>query len=842
MFIWMVRGKNRGSSQVARTGVTICSDNSGTIIPCAGTGQDGDLQEGVEWPADRFTIIYGDAAGLCADQGQDCDANPSTDAVLDKLTNRMWSRDAGLVDTSGINWQGALTKVQALNAAGGLCGYTDWRIPNKNEAFSLFDYAQFSPALAIDHPFVNVISYNHYWTSTSNDNIHNLSRTIQLWTGDVGNAGKSDSYGYYWPVRTANAGPDLHTLLSISANPVQTGSPLPYTITITNDGPGAATDVALTDTLPSGVVYSSYTASQGSCEFNGGIFTCNLGEIAQNGTATVTLNTTAPVAPGPVVNSSTVTTSSADPNLTNNQTDISVRVSDTFYTLTVLKDGTGDGTVSGTGVDCGTVCTPAVFEQSRITLAAAPDGQSAFYGWSGSGCTGKGACEILMDGNKTVTAVFNRTVGSVMLPKTGVTTSYAPGDDGALRRGAAWPEPRFTVIYGDVTAPCADQSADCDVATNTDVVLDNLTGLMWFRDGNCFNWGTNGSTLSFIVSIINNTFNAPNSGGSPCGYHDWRLPNINEMASLLNPGQDPAWLNSQGFVNIRNRYWTSTTWVDSPSEGWYVSLDGLTYRTGKTAGSVRPFFMLVRDTAIEPVCQLMRTGQTICYSDSGTVIACTGTGQDGEFQKGVAAPDPRFANPDGSTPASQDVVLDRLTHLMWTRNANLLGGTWQDALDCVAGMNTGSGYGGYTDWRLPNLFELRSLQNYSRSTPALPLDHPFENLVLNIIHWTSDTFHGYPTEAWTVALNGGLGGAFGLNSKTDTRWVWVVRGGAPNAAPGDLNLDGSIDLTDAIIALQVMSGISTPSHPQMNYADSNQDGRVGLPEAIYVLQEVAGLR
>jgi hypothetical protein len=53
-------------------------------------------------------------------------------------------------------------------------------------------------------------------------------------------------------------------------------------------------------------------------------------------------------------------------------------------------------------------------------------------------------------------------------------------------------------------------------------------------------------------------------------------------------------------------------------------------------------------------------------------------------------------------------------------------------------------------------------------------------------------------------------------------------------------LDGIIDLTDAIIALQVMSGISTLNQPQISYADVNQDGRIGLPEAIYALQEVAG--
>ena len=93
-------------------------------------------------------------------------------------------------------------------------------------------------------------------------------------------------------------------------------------------------------------------------------------------------------------------------------------------------------------------------------------------------------------------------------------------------------------------------------------------------------------------------------------------------------------------------------------------------------------------------------------------------------------------------------------------------------------------------------------------------------------------------------MDGYHGGWLGINVKTVDYYhgIWAVRGGAPNAAPGDLNLDGSIDLTDAIIALQVMSGITTLNQPQMSYADTNQDGRIGLPEAIYVLQEVAGLR
>ncbi|KJU82320.1 conserved hypothetical protein, secreted, partial [Candidatus Magnetobacterium bavaricum] len=35
--------------------------------------------------------------------------------------------------------------------------------------------------------------------------------------------------------------------------------------------------------------------------------------------------------------------------------------------------------------------------------------------------------------------------GTVSLPQTGQTTSYAANDDGAIRAGVAWPNPRFTV-------------------------------------------------------------------------------------------------------------------------------------------------------------------------------------------------------------------------------------------------------------------------------------------------------------------------------------------------------------------------------------------------------------
>ena len=102
-------------------------------------------------------------------------------------------------------------------------------------------------------------------------------------------------------------------------------------------------------------------------------------------------------------------------------------------------------------------------------------------------------------------------------------------------------------------------------------------------------------------------------------------------------------------------------------------------------------------TASAGTVQLPQTGQTKCYDTAGTEIACTGTGEDGEIQAGAVWPSPRFTdNSDGT-------VTDNLTGLMWAKDANLAGlKPWQEALDYVAEMNSGSGTYGYTDGSLRN--------------------------------------------------------------------------------------------------------------------------------------------
>ena len=60
----------------------------------------------------------------------------------------------------------------------------------------------------------------------------------------------------------------------------------------------------------------------------------------------------------------------------------------------------------------------------------------------------------------------------------------------------------------------------------------------------------------------------------------------------------------------------------------------------------------------------LQTGQLTCHDATGYGIDCAGVGQDGEYRRGVPWPEPRFE-------LEGEIVTDRLTGLVWCRNANL---------------------------------------------------------------------------------------------------------------------------------------------------------------------------
>jgi hypothetical protein len=162
---------------------------------------------------------------------------------------------------------------------------------------------------------------------------------------------------------------------------------------------------------------------------------------------------------------------------------------------------------------------------------------------------------------------------------------------------------------------------------------------------------------------------------------------------------------------------------------------------------------------------LPRTGQTKCYDTAGSEINCSGTGQDGEIQAGVAWPDSRFTdNSDGT-------MTDNLTGLMWARNGNLPGWTktWDQPLDYCNNLTLG----GYNDWRLPNVNELESLINANLYDIATWLNTQGFTDVQDRYYWSSTSYAGSTAYAWIVGM---LGGSvyYGNKSYDAVYYVWPV--------------------------------------------------------------------
>jgi len=76
-------------------------------------------------------------------------------------------------------------------------------------------------------------------------------------------------------------------------------------------------------------------------------------------------------------------------------------------TLTITKTGTGQGSIIGTGIDCGTDCSETVAQNTVITLTAEAASDSAFLGWE-SGCSGtQPTCQVTLTADQQVGAIFD---------------------------------------------------------------------------------------------------------------------------------------------------------------------------------------------------------------------------------------------------------------------------------------------------------------------------------------------------------------------------------------------------------------------------------------------------
>jgi hypothetical protein len=137
------------------------------------------------------------------------------------------------------------------------------------------------------------------------------------------------------------------------------------------------------------------------------------------------------------------------------------------------------------------------------------------------------------------------------VPRTGQTEVYASGDDGDLQLGVTWPELRFT--------------------DNSDgTVTDNLTGLIWLKNADCFgelNW-------SAALDASNNLADGQCGLSDESVTGDWHLPNLRELHSLVDYGNlEPALPTGHPFDNVKpGRTWSSTAYAAGPNYVWIMRM------------------------------------------------------------------------------------------------------------------------------------------------------------------------------------------------------------------------------------------------------------------------------
>jgi|GEM_PF-1062186 len=373
-------------------------------------------------------------------------------------------------------------------------------------------------------------------------------------------------------------------------------------------------------------------------------------------------------------------------------------------------------------------------------------------------------------------------LGPVPLPQTGQTTCYnasgstiacvGTGQDGDLKTGVAWANPRFS-DNGDQT------------------IADKLTGLIWSKDANpAAKTQTWQQGLDYVKTLNNQNY---------LGHSDWRLPNRNELESLVNRGQSSPgpWLNSQEFINVKSSYyWSSSTSVNFTYSGyaWVVDMsNGSVDYNGKTNSY---YVWPVRSGPSGSL--LSKTGQTSCYKESGPVMACSGTGQDGELQTGMIWPTPRF------TDSGDQTMTDNLTGLAWSKNANPAAGTktWQGTLDYIKSLNS-QNYQGHNDWRLPNINELKSLINQAQSTHDTWINGQGFSSAQPAYYWSSSTAVSASSSSYAWAVSMSSGRVYNYSKTLSKNYVWPVRSGQSGSF-------GSLTLTSATSSFAITkSGVQS---------------------------------
>ncbi|HEY7773752.1 MAG TPA: DUF1566 domain-containing protein [Marinagarivorans sp.] len=138
----------------------------------------------------------------------------------------------------------------------------------------------------------------------------------------------------------------------------------------------------------------------------------------------------------------------------------------------------------------------------------------------------------------------------------------------------------FTMaLSGPVFAACVNSlildAPDERFRLQEGTAIDKRTGLMWLRCALGQQWSDTQNTCTanfdFASKYDWNGALAVANGYTAQGYADWRLPNKNELSSIVDRACSGPAINGKVFTGTLNGgYWTSTPWRREAGKAWHV--------------------------------------------------------------------------------------------------------------------------------------------------------------------------------------------------------------------------------------------------------------------------------
>ncbi|MEI7899993.1 MAG: DUF1566 domain-containing protein [bacterium] len=310
------------------------------------------------------------------------------------------------------------------------------------------------------------------------------------------------------------------------------------------------------------------------------------------------------------------------------------------------------------------------------------------------------------------------------LGKTNRMVTYTYTIAGASTGSGMWDLPdtgqttSFTATFGEDADYTINPPSYTDSGDGT--IMDNVTGLTWQK--------TDGGEMTYESAT---EYSATLSLG---GYNDWRLPSAHELYSI-------AWFGNTVAPAVNTNAFTVT-----PAEYWW-SCD-------VQAGNTNNVWVA-------------NAGGGIGNHPKSESFSAGGTKKiHARCVRGMSAPSKPLhhfvQNGDGT-------VTDPDTGLVWQQSQSAFPTNWEGALQVAENLTLG----GRSDWRLPNIKELQSLNDEALAQPSVDTN-VFSGTTAGSAYWSSTTLRASPTQAWCHTCQYGV--TTYLN-KTSNLWVRCVRQG-----------------------------------------------------------------